>query len=115
MNKQSEHELQKAVAKYLDYIKVLWWATPNGGHRHIGTARKLKQEGVKSGVPDICIAEPKGTYNGLFIELKVGKNKVTDNQFVMLAELNKRGYQTAICYSFDEVVKVVSNYLEGKP
>ena len=42
----------------------LLFAIPNGGHRHIGTARKLKAEGVKAGVPDCFLAVPKDEKHG---------------------------------------------------
>lgn len=38
---------------------------PNGGRRHIGTARKMKREGVRSGVPDLYIPAW-----GLWVEMK---------------------------------------------
>ena len=43
---------------------------PNGGHRHKATAGRLRAEGVKSGVPDICLPVPRGPYHGLYIEMK---------------------------------------------
>ena len=49
---------------------ALIFAIPNGGKRHIGTARKLKAEGVRSGVPDIFLACPRMPYD--FHDLIVG-------------------------------------------
>ncbi len=45
---------------------------PNGGSRNKQEAVKLKQMGVKAGVSDLCLPYPKGTYCGLYIEMKYG-------------------------------------------
>ena len=50
----------------------LLYHIPNEGKRSIYYGAKLKREGLKSGVPDICLPIPKGQYGGLYIELKVG-------------------------------------------
>ncbi len=51
---------------------------------------RLKKKGVKSGVPDILIFEPKGRYNGIAIELKTGNNKLTNNQKMVDEIIGKR-------------------------
>lgn len=48
---------------------------PNGGARSKATAGRLKAEGVKAGIPDICLPVPKNGYGALYIELKVPENK----------------------------------------
>lgn len=47
------------------------YAIPNGGARSKATAGRLKAEGVKAGVPDICLPLPTATAGALYIELKV--------------------------------------------
>ena len=49
---------------------VAWWAVPNGGHRHVATAGRLKAEGVRAGVPDLTVALARTPFSGLFLELK---------------------------------------------
>lgn len=39
---------------------------PNGGTRDAVEAKHLKQQGVKSGVPDLCLPVPRGQYHGLY-------------------------------------------------
>jgi len=36
------------------------FAIPNGGHRNVVVAGKLKAEGVRAGVPDLCFPEARG-------------------------------------------------------
>lgn len=108
--KHNEDNLQKAVCRWLDYSKYTYFAIPNGGSRNIKEAVKLKATGTKAGVPDLFIAQKSGLYSGLFIELKVGKNKPTTTQIAWHGKLRANGYSVAVCYSFDEVKLTVENY-----
>jgi len=115
--KQTEHEEQKKLftwaklqsAKHPQF--TMMFAIPNGGHRNIVTATKLKAEGVKSGVPDIFLAYPSIHAHGLFIEMKSVKGKVSENQREWIAGLSASGYMCFVCYSFDEAKKVITEYL----
>ena len=49
---------------------ALLFHVPNGGTRDAVEGRHLKQQGVKRGVPDLCLPVPSGRYHGLFLELK---------------------------------------------
>ena len=77
MRKYPEDDLQMACAKYLDLMGVLWCHVANERKTTKPAGKRLTKKGVKSGVPDILIFEPRGKYNGLAIELKAGKNKLT--------------------------------------
>lgn len=56
----------------------------------------MRSEGLKSGVPDLCLPVARSGYHGLYIELKAGKNKPTDNQLAWLEVLEAQGYKTAV-------------------
>lgn len=90
--------------KYLHHI-------PNGGLRHPAVAAKLKVEGVKPGVPDLCLPVPRGNYIGLYIEMKVGANKTTTDQDWWLAHLSHLGHKTAVCYGSTSAIEVLEEYL----
>lgn len=91
-------------------------AIPNGGSRHPAEAVKLKKQGVKSGVPDIFIPEPRGRYHGLYIEMKREKTgKTSMNQQKWLHYLQSRGFMTAVCYGFDSARLVIEQYLKMPP
>jgi len=117
----TEDSLQIALAKYLDSLGVLWFHPANerqlsirvnkNGTTYSPLGVKLKKKGVKSGVPDIILLEPRGIYHALFLELKVGKNKTTPNQKKWIAELNKRNYLTIVSYSLDESLTIIKKYL----
>lgn len=111
--KDQEHQLQVTCIRYFryKYSDYLIWAIPNGGQRNAIVAVKLKAEGVLSGVPDIFIAAPRGKYHGLFIELKVGKNKLTESQKEIIPQLKMQQYKCEVCYSFDEFKDLVDTYM----
>lgn len=55
----TEHAEQVTFVNWFErtYPGVRIFAIPNGGLRHTATAQKLKQEGVRKGVPDLYIPE----------------------------------------------------------
>ena len=109
-----EKNFQITTANYLDSLGVLWFHCPNGGTRNKREAISLKKEGVKSGVPDVIILEPRGKWCGLFIELKTGYNKPSENQLTFLERLKRRNYKTLVSWSLDEVINEIDKYLKTK-
>lgn len=114
----SEHDEQVALFQWADMHKAkvpaleMLYAIPNGGKRNIGTARKLKAEGVKAGVWDVSLDVPSRGFCGLKIEMKYGDNKLTDNQLHWKNLYEEWGYETAVCYSWLEAVDAIAHYLE---
>lgn len=113
-----------------EQIQVIMWASwqqsrypelsllhhcPNGGSRNKVEAVKLKQMGVKAGIPDLCLPVPKGIYNGLYIEMKYNTGKLEDSQKRMLKALAATGHYCAVCYGAEEAIKVLEEYINLKP
>lgn len=92
----------------------LMYHVPNEGKRSISTGSRLKRLGLKSGVPDIALPVARGGYIGLYIEMKYGRNTLTENQRIWLDMLKKAGHMTAVCYSFTEAKDVILGYLRMK-
>ena len=86
---------------------------PNGGSRNRLEAINLKKQGVKAGVPDLFLPVARGGKHGLFIELKYGKNKTSENQDKWLSELERQGYKTAVCYGCEAAAETLVKYLKG--
>ena len=84
---------------------------PNGGKRDRVTAAKLKAEGVKAGVPDIVLPVPRGSYHGLWIELKVDNGKPSKEQREWLDYLNASGYCALLCYGWQTAREEIELYL----
>ncbi len=86
---------------------------PNGGRRDKRTAVALKRQGVKAGVPDLCLPVARNGFNGLYIELKAGKNRPTASQREWLEFLAGQGYRTAVCYHWEYAARLLEDYLRG--
>ena len=94
------------------YPELKWLHhVPNGGSRNKQEAVKLKQMGVKTGVSDLCLPYPKGLYCGLYIEMKFGDNRQQETQKEFLADMAAAGHFVSTCYSAEEAVKVLEEYL----
>ena len=106
-------EWARMMAKVYPCLDMLFHI-PNGGRRDAATGRALKRRGVKAGVPDICLPFPKGKYHGLYIELKVGKNKPTDTQKLWLDRLKLCGYAAVVCYGWQQAKCAIEQYLKGE-
>jgi len=86
-----------------------------------GGVTKLKRMGVRAGVSDILIFESGWNedeqdsdynyYYGLAVELKVKPNKTTNKQVEFLERIEKSGWKTSVCFSFDEAKKIIDEYL----
>ena len=114
---RSEDTEQIAVIQWAQYATnhhpELKWLhhIPNGGSRNRLEAVKLKQMGVKAGVSDLCLPYPKGIYCGLYIEMKFGDNRQQETQKEFLRDMAGAGHFVATCYSAEEAVKVIEDYL----
>ena len=92
---------------------ILLHHIPNGGHRSKATAGRLKAEGVKSGVPDICLPVPRGGFHGLYIELKrVSGNQPTKHQKEWISTLERGGYKAVVCFGWETAAKTITEYLK---
>ena len=90
---------------------ALLYHVPNGGSRNKIEAARLRAQGVKSGVPDLCLPVARGGNHGLYIELKAGKNTTTENQRRWLEYLRQQGYYTAVCYGWQKAAELIERYL----
>lgn len=88
-----------------------FYAIPNGGLRPGFTGSQLKDEGVQSGQPDINGDLAKGIYFGLKIEMKWDTNKPSTEQISIMQRRTEKGFFCALCYSAEEAIEVVSEYL----
>ena len=115
--KKTEHTEQVSLFNWAKLMEsrhpqlALMFAIPNGGKRHVVVAHKLKMSGAKAGIPDIFLPVPHGEKLGLWIELKVGKNKPTKAQNMWLSNLASEGYETAVCYGVHEAITTIVDYL----
>jgi len=113
---QKEHLAQSLLIQWfrLQYplMAKCLFAIPNGGARHIGTAIKLKAEGVTAGVSDLFLMIPSHGKHGLFLEMKQKDGKLQQNQkeFLLLAE--SMGYGAEVAFGFEDGVEKIKKYLQ---
>lgn len=87
---------------------------PNGGKRGKAEAARFRAEGVKAGVPDLMLPVARGSYHGLFVEMKRrAGGQVSREQKKWLERLREQGYATAVCRGWEEASKALQWYLEG--
>jgi uncharacterized protein (UPF0261 family) len=78
----------------LDYLRAvcpdcLVFHVPNGGKRSKETARLMKRLGLMPGVFDLTMILPDGRH--FYLEAKVGRNDLTEDQETFKKELILRG------------------------
>lgn len=126
----SEHEEQAALiqwAKIYEHtypVLRLLYAIPNGaklpfskklgGARFSSEGRKLKDEGLKKGVSDLCLPVARGGYHGLYLEMKAMDGKLSADQKEWVKLLMQEGYLALAAYGFDQGREVLENYILGK-
>lgn len=88
---------------------------PNGGSRNKIEAARLRAQGVKSGVPDLCLPVARGGNHGLYIELKRRRGgRISEEQVRWIDGLLEQGYAAAICKGWQEAASVIIDYLQRK-
>jgi hypothetical protein len=119
----SEHQEQAALIRWAAMSEHqhpelrLLFAIPNGGARSKAAAGKLKAEGVRPGIPDLCLPVPRGGYSALYIELKVPaspgkpKGRETSTQRDMRLALTEAGNHCVVCWGWIEARDAIELYL----
>jgi hypothetical protein len=117
----TEAQEQEALFRWATYSRAkypaldLLFHVPNGGGRNLIEAAHLKAQGVKPGVPDICLPVPSGRFTALYIELKrKERGRVSDAQRGWIAALNRVGCRAVVCRGWDEARAEIERYLGGR-
>ena len=120
-SRQDEHAEQAALFRWAEFARsrlpelALLHAIPNGGHRHKATAARLKAEGVKRGVPDVCLPVARNGAHGLYIELKTERGKPTPEQLGWIRALRRQGYAAEVCRGWESARSMIEHYLTAGP
>lgn len=136
--RSTEHQEQQAVIQWWAHAckgyglpEFALLAIPNGAvlagdsRRRAMQMHRLKAEGLRAGVPDLFLAVtikekvgypeklPRGQIlaPGLFLEMKRKPNEPSAAQLQVMAYLRRCGYAVALCYSADEAIKTIKEYL----
>ena len=115
----TESEEQQALFQYAEMQRgkypelFLLYHIPNGGKRGKAEAGRFHAEGVKPGVPDVCLPVARGCWHGLYIEMKRQRySKTSDLQMEWVYALRRQGYRVEICKGWEAAAEVLKNYLD---
>lgn len=123
-----EDILQIQIANFIRsrYPRTLFVHLPKERNPNVNRRAKIKRMGAMDGVPSIMIFQPKMVeklvgddfimtdklrYCGLAIQIKIKPNRLYDTQEIFLDKLNKRRWQTAVCYDFEDAKATIGIYL----
>ncbi len=126
---KNQTELIPVPAESVEQTRLFQWArmeagrwpelnllyhVPNGGSRHRLGAAHLKQQGVRAGVPDLCLPVARGGCHGLYIEMKrLRGGRVSPEQTEWMDALRAEGYAVAVCQGWAMASDVITDYLKG--
>lgn len=96
------------------YPGFLIFAIPNGEYRAMTVAKRLKAEGVLSGIPDLCVLMPGAS--AVFIEMKRQKGGLlSENQKKVIPKINKLGFVVLVCKGALDAKNQWEQYLNEVP
>lgn len=114
----TEHEEQVSLFKWADQLSEdypelkLLYAIPNGAYKSIAAAKKFAAEGLRPGVPDICLPVSNGQYHALYIEMKRLKGgRIRPEQKFWITMLNNSGNLAIVCYGAASAKTAIIDYL----
>lgn len=91
------------------------YAIPNGANKSFASAEKFRKEGLRAGMPDLCLPVARGGFYGLYIELKRIKGGVVSrDQKMLIEELQSEGYQVVVAKGFYEGRATIEQYMAGE-
>lgn len=118
----TEHAHQRAFFGWLNAMQYLGrhpmarlaFAVPNGGKRDAITAARLKAEGVKKGVHDVCYPVALGGFHSLWLELKKPKvGKASEEQNEWAIDMTVCGHACATCWGWRAARAAFLDYTNG--
>ena len=112
MKYHSEHEEQKGFVDWwrVRFPDVLIFAIPNGEHRAISVAKRLKAEGVVRGVPDLYVPKLK-----LWIEMKRQKGgRLSAEQKAIIPYLESIGDAVIVGYGAEDASRKVLEFIKKR-
>jgi len=117
--REIEHQEQRALVfwarcmeKRIPELKTLH-ANPMGRYRPPAEAGKIKAEGGKAGMPDLClpVRSKCGRYNNLFIEMKAPGGKQSSIQDTVAQELREVGARVEVCETHESGRRAILEHL----
>jgi hypothetical protein len=109
----SESEEQEGFVNWFrdKFPGVLIYAIPNGGHRAVSVAKRLKAEGVVAGIPDLHIPAWQ-----MWVEMKrVNGGSLSLEQKAMIAYLEAIGHRVIVGRGATDASRQLIEHLTPRP
>jgi hypothetical protein len=101
--------------------ELKWLHSSNNGVNLGNTPRerairghRMKLQGLKPGVSDICLPVRRGIFSGLYVELKSVKGSQTKEQLEFGAFVTGEGFLFSVCKGWQSAADTIENYLNQK-
>ena len=107
----SEADEQITVVEYCELLGIPVYHIPNEGKRSVYAGANLKRQGLRRGVPDLCIPVARGKYHSLYIEMKTKDGKATQAQADWIHLLRGQGMCAFVCYGADDAMTLIDEYM----
>lgn len=87
----------------------------NEGKRSRKNGARMKAEGLRKGVPDVCLPVARCGCHALYIEMKRMKDgRPSEDQLDWINKLTRNGNMALVCHGWEQAADVIENYLEGR-
>lgn len=114
-----EHRLQQAVCQWCDKVAAhgplagmrLAYAIVNAGARSAQAAQYLRAEGLRPGLPDMCLPLPRFGFGAAYLEHKVMPRRLDADQIAYAWALVRAGNAYRISYCFEDSVEFLTRYV----
>ena len=116
-----ESHLQQAIVRWAKYSGgvnkelALLYAIPNGAHVGSSNRMRLVAEGLKKGMPDLCLPVPRGNYGSLFLEVKTKTGTVQKEQREIHKLLEDHGNRVRVVRDLFQAIDALEAYLNQPP
>lgn len=112
---QTERAVQIAIVSRLIFHGIVAIHIPNEGRRSAIAGRRLKQEGMLKGAPDLCCVGDGGLT--AWLEVKTAKGRLSEAQADCHALLRRKGHFVAVVRSQDQAVAALreAGFTVGRP
>jgi hypothetical protein len=97
----------QAILHYLNYTGYVAWRNNNGAIYDVKRQAYRKNPTTKHGVPDI-IGFRKADGVALFVEVKTGRDKLSQAQQVFIEQAKDAGCIALVVKSYDELISKIS-------
>jgi hypothetical protein len=117
--KYEEHKIQVEAVSWFRAVysqfDELFYAVPNGARRDKRAGKRLKDEGMRRGIPDLILDLPRGRYAGLRAETKTETGDESGDQKEVIAKMRAVGFYVFVYRDAEEFKKEVRQYLALGP